>query len=116
MDHVYSGVIDARGDAIVHVDGTGPLDPRLDLANKSPTGFAWGYGGSGPSQLALALLAHHFQARGEPYADRRALSLFQQFKEHVVVMLPEDGSWTLTSEEIQHAVDAIERGRGAANA
>lgn len=25
------------------------LDPRLDLWNKSPTGFEWGYGGSGPS-------------------------------------------------------------------
>jgi hypothetical protein len=23
----------------------------------SPTGFGWGYGGSGPAQLALALLA-----------------------------------------------------------
>jgi hypothetical protein len=33
------------------------LDPRLDLYNHSPTGFAWGYGGSGPAQLALALLA-----------------------------------------------------------
>ena len=33
------------------------LDPRLDLVNHSPTGFAWSYDGSGPSQPALALLA-----------------------------------------------------------
>ena len=26
-----------------------PLPPRLDLANKSPSGFEWGYGGSGPA-------------------------------------------------------------------
>src|SRR5947209_8602479 len=34
-----------------------PLPLRLDLFNHSPTGFSWGYGGSGPAQLALALLA-----------------------------------------------------------
>ncbi len=34
------------------------LDPRRSqyLRNHSPDGFAWGYGGSGPSQLALAIL------------------------------------------------------------
>lgn len=31
------------------------LDPRLDIRNHSPTGLNWGYGGSGPAQLALAL-------------------------------------------------------------
>ena len=40
----------------VTVDGR-PLDPRLDLCSHSPSGFEWGYGGSGPAQLALALLA-----------------------------------------------------------
>jgi hypothetical protein len=34
-----------------------PLPLRLDLFNHSPTGFSWGYGGSGPAQLAVALLA-----------------------------------------------------------
>ena len=34
---------------------------RLDLVNHSPTGFEWGYGGSGPAQLAVAMLAHHFR-------------------------------------------------------
>ena len=32
------------------------LDPRRDLRNHSPTGYAWGYSGSGPAQLALAIL------------------------------------------------------------
>ena len=44
--------------ADVTVNGK-PLDPRLDLWNHSPTGFQWGYGGSGPAQLALALLADY---------------------------------------------------------
>lgn len=34
-----------------------PLPLRLDLFNHSPDGFEWGYGGSGPAQLALAILA-----------------------------------------------------------
>jgi hypothetical protein len=34
-----------------------PLPLRLDLFNHSPTGFSWGDGGSGPAQLAVALLA-----------------------------------------------------------
>ncbi len=30
-------------------------DESLKFRNHSPTGFSWGYGGSGPAQLALAL-------------------------------------------------------------
>ena len=40
----------------------------------SPTGFEWGYVGSGPAQLSLALLA---DALGD---DERAQDLYQQFK------------------------------------
>lgn len=32
------------------------LHKSLQIRNHSPTGFEWGYGGSGPHQLALALL------------------------------------------------------------
>jgi hypothetical protein len=74
-----------------------PLNPRLDLWNHSPTGFEWGYGGSGPSQLALALLADHL---GD---DKQAVSLYQSFKSAVVAKLPGRG-WTLTSEQIQNAL------------
>lgn len=37
-----------------------PLPLRLEIRSHSPTGFEWGYGGSGPAQLALAILADHF--------------------------------------------------------
>ena len=35
-----------------------PLSPKVSqkVRNHSPTGFSWGFGGSGPAQLALALL------------------------------------------------------------
>ena len=52
-------------------DGPGgpyhPLHKRLDLANHSPTGFSWGYGGSGPAQLALAILAHYLRETTGPH-------------------------------------------------
>jgi hypothetical protein len=58
---VYSGNR-GRDSNSVEVRGHGstrtrPLELRLDLFNHSPTGFEWGYGGSGPAQLALAILA-----------------------------------------------------------
>lgn len=33
-----------------------PLEPSLAIRKKSPTGFEWGYAGSGPAQSALAIL------------------------------------------------------------
>ena len=53
----YEGRRTGRG-VEVTVDGV-PLNPRLDLRNHSPTGLEWGYCGSGPAQLALAILADH---------------------------------------------------------
>lgn len=45
------------GPDALSVDGERvPLGPSLKLRNHSPTGFAWGYGGSGPAQTALAIL------------------------------------------------------------
>ena len=48
------------GNSVVFVSNAGqkmvPLPLRLDIVNHSPTGFAWGYSGSGPAQLAAAIL------------------------------------------------------------
>ena len=84
---------------IVTVDGR-PLNPRLDLWNHSPTGFEWGYCGSGPAQLALALLADHLAN------DRQALDIYQRFKWAVVAELPKK-RWTLTSGEIDAVLQHI---------
>lgn len=92
-----------RGEAIVTVDGQ-PLDPRLDLRNHSPNGFEWGYAGSGPAQLALALLADHLGDSGE------ALTCYQDFKFAVVAGLKRDG-WKLTSEDIQRSLDTLRLAR-----
>lgn len=83
----------------VTVDGF-PLNPRHDLHNHSPDGFEWGYGGSGPSQLALAILADHLSD------DEEALEIYQHFKWEVIAGLPRD-EWKLTSLEIEHALVGI---------
>ncbi len=53
----------AGGKAVVTVDGE-PLLLRRELGEFSD-GFNWGYGGAGPAQLALAVLA---DAAGEQVA------------------------------------------------
>ena len=88
--------------AEVTVNGL-PLKPRLDLWNHSPSGFEWGYGGSGPAQLALALLADHLDD------DDEAVQLHQEFKREVVAKFRRRG-WTLKSEQIRQAVDALRAG------
>lgn len=89
-----------KAGAIVTVDGE-LLDLRLDLHNHSPTGFDWGYCGSGPAQLALAMLANHL---GD---DTQALNLYQRFKWSVITELPQK-RWTLTTEQIQQALQSLQ--------
>jgi hypothetical protein len=74
------------------VDGEA-LDPRYDLLSASPQGFEWGYGGSGPAQLAVAILA-------EAYSDEFAVEHHQRFKRTVVANLPEQG-WRFTGKFIE---------------
>ena len=72
-----------------------PLDPRFDLRNHSPDGFNWGYGGSGPAQLALALLADAL--RNDHYAQL----WYQDFKFQVVAAWLCD-DFVISDEEIKN--------------
>ncbi len=83
------------------VDGRA-LDPRLDLDNHSPTGFEWGYGGSGPAQLALAILADYTRD------DQLALNLHQRFKFKVIGSLKRNDTWHLRDADIANAIEAIQ--------
>jgi hypothetical protein len=75
-----------------------PLPLRLDLFNHSPTGFEWGYAGSGPAQLALALLADATRR------DATAQALHQNFKFKVITPLARDAPWEMTDDDvIRHA-------------
>lgn len=83
------------------------LNPRFDLRNHSPDGFEFGYAGSGPAQLSLALLA---DALGD---DERAQDAYQSYKFKVIARLSGD-RFDLTDEQIKQTVAALEaeRGRG----
>lgn len=62
-------------------------EPSRELYNHSPDGFNWGYGGSGPAQLALAILLWYL---GNSDRGRRiALKLYQEFKSDFVAKLPQ---------------------------
>ena len=53
------------------------------VINHSPDGFEWGYGGSGPAQLALAILL-------KATTKEKAVRYYQDFKNEFIVGLPND--------------------------
>ena len=82
--------VGVRVDGVCHVYRLDPpdccrLDPAFQVRKHSPCGFEWGYSGSGPSQLALAIL---FDVISDGEA---ALLLYQRFKFDVVRTLPRAG-------------------------
>jgi len=70
--------------------------PSQEIYNHSPDGFSWGYRGSGPAQLALALL---LDATGNKDL---ALGYHQEFKEDFIAGFGE--TWQLDAGQIQRWV------------
>lgn len=96
MEKVYCGRRRERraGPAEVWVNGKA-LSPAASqkVRNHSPDGFNWGYGGSGPAQLALALLLDALRQRSA------AVRWYQQFKREVVALLPAE--WVMLKSEVE---------------
>lgn len=80
MKNIITGNIET---GYVFIDGVRlyPTESQK-IYNHSLDGFSWGYGGSGPAQLALAILLK-FTTK------RIALSLHQNFKWEVIAKLPQ---------------------------
>jgi len=95
----------ADGCAVTVSDDGGELalGPRLDLRRLSLTGFEWGYGGSGPAQLALAA-----DVLGD---DGAALGVYQRLEFRVVARLAAD-VWTLTEDELGDTIRTLVRPDG----
>ena len=101
----YRGERTADGECRVWIESThgagktverSELPLHLEIRSHSPTGFAWGYGGSGPAQLALALLM-------DALADREmAERHYQEFKRAHVATWKDQ--WSITAEEIRFFV------------
>lgn len=90
----------------VHQEGRQPqpLDPRFDLRRHSDD-LNWGYGGSGPAQLALALAADVLRD------DDAAQDVHQKLKTKIVAALPKDG-WSLSETQLRLAIADIQQQRG----
>jgi hypothetical protein len=99
-------VYEGRPDGIVLANGK-PLTPEksLKVRNHSPTGFSWGYNGSGPAQLALAILLDLLAGDME---EELALRWYQRFKNRVVASWPQGEGWKITGAEIEAALFAKE--------
>lgn len=81
MKHTLVGYYDS--DRQVMLDGK-YLSPKKSqkVYNHSPDGFNWGYGGSGPAQLALAICM-------ELMPREEALAKYQDLKRSVIAGLPQ---------------------------
>lgn len=77
------------------------LPLHLSVRNHSPTGFEWGYQGSGPAQLALALCI-------EVVGQGRAVRSYQAVKDALVAPLS-DHVWMIGGSTILAAVEAAEQ-------
>jgi len=96
---IYIGIPDEYTVKVIEFGTNEPtvrkINHRLDLENHSPTGLAWGYGGSGPAQCALAILADFL-------GDSQDVLLFYQlFKARVIGELNPNapfalGDWTVS--------------------
>jgi Family of unknown function (DUF6166) len=91
-DDLYAVVVEEPGQE------TYSLPWRTEVINHSPTGFCWGYGGSGPSQLALALL---IDCLGDV---DQAKHYYQPFKSDVIARFSMKCNWRMTEQEIESTV------------
>jgi hypothetical protein len=87
------------------------LERSQAVVNHSPTGFSWGYGGSGPAQLALALLL-------ELTTEEMALLWYQDVKWAIIAKLPQ-ADFMLDSQAIVSFITStvnaeLVQGRGVA--
>jgi len=104
----YVGVSEGVGHDHVLVSRDGVTAPLAHHVRHSPSGFSWGYGGSGPAETARCILADFldiapldkpagvFGPGSLPEIDM----LYQQFKFDVIASLPQGLGWTITGATI----------------
>ncbi|MDP9440479.1 MAG: hypothetical protein M3P49_17360 [Actinomycetota bacterium] len=102
----YRGRIGGRGQRVVEVVGEdGIIRPLFHVAKHSPTGFAWGFSGSGPADLALSILADvlHERPRAVDLKVGRSLASqhYQDLKREVVAPLDGDAPFALRAKDVE---------------
>lgn len=73
-------------------------DKSQKIWNHSPNGFSWSYGGSGPAQLALAILLSF------GVEEKEAVRLHQPFKRDIIAWLPQE-DFELSSQKVKAWID-----------
>lgn len=81
-------------------DGTATVNLTHRLVHHSPDGFEWGYGGSGPGDLALNMLA-------EFVLPWEAWRLHQPFKWAVIARVPQAGGATITRDSVARWIERV---------
>ena len=96
---IVGRALGAIGGQHVEINGR-TLYPGLSLSfrNHSPDGFQWGYGGSGPAQLALAILL-------ELVDSDKALYLYQSFKWAKIANLKQGDDFAMPVSEVYAWID-----------
>lgn len=99
---VYIGVCNGDWPGTVFVLHNGTEYKLPHHVKHSPDGFSWGYGGSGPSELAKDMLWDFLGYEPEP-------ALYQTFKMIFIATLDQRAGFTIYGEKIRHWLE--EHGR-----
>ena len=102
MAKMYRGIRtenDVQTSVEVYIEVDGKRDRELTPDHSqaffdSRNGFEWGYGGSGPTQLALALLLEELDD------EQLALAYYLDFKRDIIAHLDSD-EWRLSPSDIR---------------
>jgi len=95
-----------RNMVVMNFEGSdfwGNLPLYLSEVNHSPTGFEWGYLGSGPSQLSYAILRSYFtfsEKLSVWAAKEKARKFYFRFKEDFVARWKSE-EWEISSDKIR---------------
>ena len=92
-----------NGEVSATVDGI-DLPTCNEIVNHSPCGFEYGYFGSGPAQLALAILVNHFGDQ------KKALDYYQDFKALLISKMLGD-YWEIDTDKIDGLLGVIRKQR-----
>jgi hypothetical protein len=111
LEKVYSGAT-INGETAVTVGSGANMRPLRCLDFFTP-GFAWGYHGGAPDELAIAILHDHFGS-SRLSVEQRVLALYRAFTDDIVSKFARDRRWSLASALVGKWIDQRERALSAA--
>jgi hypothetical protein len=111
VDRIYEGLII---DGVCEIKVSGKTDPSKSyflsyIGSRSPSGFSWGYAGSGAAESSMCVLVDALDekitiddlSRVTPKARKSvALKLYEKFKFDVIATLPMNLNWVLPGDVI----------------